>query len=132
MKSTPDDCIHLSVPDVEEIHAAVIEAFGGAAGIRDRSLLESAAAAPRATVFGESPFRSLPEIAAAYMYYLCSNHPFVDGNKRVAITSAIVFLRLNGIEPAADSDAWYSLVMDIASSQTDREGAAKRLRKLIA
>jgi len=64
------------------------------------------------------------------MYYLCRNHPFVDGNKRVAMTAAIVFLRLNGIEPASDSDAWYSLVMDIANSQIDREGATKRLRSL--
>jgi len=131
MTSTPDDCIHLAVPDVEEIHAAVIEVFGGAAGIRDRSLLESAVAAPRATVFGKSPFKSLPEVAAAYMYYLCRNHPFVDGNKRVAMTAAIVFLRLNGVEPAADSEAWHSLVLDIADSRIDRDTTAKRLRKLI-
>ena len=65
------------------------------------------------------------------MYYLCRNHPFVDGNKRVAMTAAIVFLRLNGIEPAADSDAWYSLVMDIANSRIDRDAVAKRLRKLV-
>jgi death on curing protein len=131
MKSTPDDCIHLAVPDVEEIHVAVIEAFGGAAGIRDRSLLESAVAAPRATAHGKSPFKCLPDVAAAYMYYLCRNHPFVDGNKRVAMTAAIVFLRLNGIEPAADSDAWYSIAMDIANSRIDRDAVAKRLRKLV-
>ena len=131
MKSTPDDCIHLAVPDVEEIHVAVIEAFGGAAGIRDRSLLESAVAAPRATAYGKSPFKSLPDVAAAYMYYLCRNHPFVDGNKRVAMTAAIVFLRLNGIEPAADSDAWYSIAMDSANSRIDRDAVAKRLRKLV-
>jgi len=131
MKSTPDDCIHLAVPDVEEIHVAVIEAFGGAAGIRDRSLLESAVAAPRATAYGKSPVKCLPDVAAAYMYYLCRNHPFVDGNKRVAMTAAIVFLRLNGIEPAADSDAWYSIAMDIANSRIDRDAVAKRLRKLV-
>jgi death on curing protein len=131
MKSIPDDCVHLAVPDVEEIHAAVIKAFGGAAGIRDRSLLESAVAAPRATAFGKSPFKSLADVAAAYMYYLCRNHPFVDGNKRVAMTAAIVFLRLNGVEPAADSDAWHTLVMDIANSRIDRDTVAKRLRKLV-
>lgn len=131
MKSTSDDCIHLAVPDVEDIHTAVIEAFGGAAGIRDRSLLESAVAAPRATAYGKSPFKNLPDVAAAYMYYLCRNHPFVDGNKRVAMTASIVFLRLNGIEPAADSDPWYSLVMDIANSHIDRDAVAKRLRRLV-
>lgn len=131
MSPTPDDCIHLAVPDVEEIHTAVIEAFGGAAGVRDRSLLESAVAAPRATAFGKSPFGNLTEVAAAYLYYLCRNHPFVDGNKRVGMTAAIVFLRLNGIEPAPDSDEWHSLVLDIASSRIDREAAAKRLRKLV-
>jgi death-on-curing protein len=132
MTSTPDDCIHLAVPDVEEIHAAVIEAFGGTAGIRDRSLLESAVSVPRATMLGNSPFKSLPEVAAAYMYYLCRNHPFVDGNKRGAMTAAIVFLRLNGIELAPDSDAWYSLVLGIAESRIDRDAATKRLRKLVA
>jgi death-on-curing protein len=132
MTSTPDDCIHLAVPDVEEIHATVVEAFGGAAGIRDRSLLESAVAAPRATVLGKSLFKSLPEVAAAYMYYLCRNHPFVDGDNCVAMTAAIVFLRLNGIESAADSDAWHSLVTDIADSRLDRDAVTKRLRKLVA
>jgi len=131
MNATPDTCVHLAVQDVEEIHAAVIEAFGGTGGIRDRSLLESAVAAPRATAFGKSPFKNLPEVAGAYLYYLCRNHPFVDGNKRVSMTAAIVFLRLNGVEPTADSNAWYSLVMDIASSQIDREAATKRLRKLV-
>lgn len=131
MRATPDDCVHLAVQDVEEIHAAVIEAFGGSRGIRDRSLLESAVAAPRATAFGESPFKNLPEVAGAYLYYLCRNHPFVDGNKRVAMAAAIVFLRLNGVEPTADSDAWHSLVMDVASSQIDRDAVTKRLRKLV-
>jgi death-on-curing protein len=63
-----DDCIHLSVADILEIHAAVVGAFGGSAGIRDRNLLESAAAAPRATVFGRSPFADLVEVAAAYLF----------------------------------------------------------------
>ena len=86
----PDSCVHLTVADVEEIHRAVIDAFGGAPGLRDRNLLESGVGAPQATAFGKSPFSSLPEVAAAYLYYLCRNHPFVDGNKRVAMTAAIV------------------------------------------
>jgi death-on-curing protein len=131
MKPTPDDCIHLAVADVEEIHAAVIDAFGGAGGVGDRALLESAVAAPRATALGKSPFSSLTEVAAAYLFYLCGNHPFVDGNKRVAMTAAIVFLQLNGNESRPDSDAWHSLVMDVAASRIDRVEATRRLSRLV-
>ena len=131
MNSTPDDCIHLTVAQVIEIHEAVIDAFGGSRGIRDRGLLESAIGAVQATAFGSSVFADLPEIAAAYLYYLCRNHPFVDGNKRVGMTSAIAYLRLNGIEPAPDSDDWEHLVLDVANSTLDREGTTARLRELL-
>lgn len=131
MKPTPDDCIHLTLDHVLEIHAAVIGAFGGANGVRDRGLLESALGATQATVFGESVFADLVEVAAAYLFYLCKNHPFIDGNKRVGMTSAIVFLRLNGIEPSRDSDDWEKLVLDVANSTLDREGATSGLRKLV-
>ena len=130
MKPGPKDCVHLSVDNVREIHTAVIEAFGGSGGVRDEHLLQSAVAAPQASFAGESPFSDLIEIAAGYLFYLCRNHPFVDGNKRTAMTAAIVFLRLNGIEPAPDSSEWESLVSEIASSQLDRETATLRFRKL--
>ena len=104
MKSTPDDCVHLTVGQVLEIHEAVMDAFGGSRGLRDRDLLESAVGAVQATAFGSSVFADLVEIAAAYLFYLCRNHPFVDGNKRVGMTAAIAYLRLNGIEPAPDSE----------------------------
>lgn len=128
---SPDDCVHLSVADILELHAAVIEAFGGAPGVRDLNLLEAAAAAPRATASGESPFADLVEVAAAYLFYLCRNHPFNDGNKRAAMGAAIVFLRLNGIEPAADSSEWENLVMEVAASHMDREATTMRLRALV-
>ena len=131
MKSTPDDCIHLTVVQVTEIHEAVIDAFGGSHGIRNRGLLESAIGAVQATAFGQSVFADLTEIAAAYLFYLCRNHPFVDGNKRVGMTSAIVYLRLNGVEPAPDSDEWERLVLDVANSLLDREATTARLRKLL-
>ncbi len=131
MSASPDDCVHLSLEIVREIHAAVIEAYGGAHGIRDTGLLASAVAAPQATFGGTSTFADLVEIAGAYLFYLCRNHPFLDGNKRVAMTSAIVFLRLNGIEPAPDSDDWERLVLEVAASQLDREQTTERLRALI-
>lgn len=131
MSASPSDCIHLTVEIVLEIHREVLAAFGGAEGVRDRGLLESAVAAPQATFAGESPFADLDEIAAAYLFYLCRNHPFLDGNKRAAMTAAIVFLRLNGIEPAQDSKGWEELVLDVAASRIDREKTTARLRKLL-
>ena len=132
MRATPEDCIHLTVDIVKDIHKAVIDEFGGLRGVRDEALLSSAVAAPQATFAGRSPFADLEEIAAAYLYYLCRNHAFNDGNKRVALASAIVFLRLNDIEPMADSPVWESLVLDVAASRLDREAATSRFRALVS
>lgn len=131
MSASPDDCVHLTTADVHKIHAAVISAFGGLGGVRDEGLLESAVAAPQATAFGNSPFADLIEVAAAYLFYLCRNHPFHDGNKRAAMAASIVFLRLNGIEPAPDSEAWETLTLDVASSKLDRVQTTERLRLLV-
>ena len=130
MRPSPQDCIHLNEEIVREIHRNVLAAFGGLDGVRDAGLLESAVAAPQASFRGESPFADVIEVAAAYLFYLCRNHPFIDGNKRTALTAAIVFLRLNGFAPAKDSEAWEALVLDVAASKLDREGATRRLRKL--
>ena len=131
MSATPDSCIHLTVDIVKEIHDAVLKEFGGSGGIRDEGLLHSAVAAPQATFGGESPFADLAEVAAAYLFYICRNHPFIDGNKRTAMTAAIVFLRLNGIEPAPDSAKWEALLLDVAGSGLDRDGTTKRLKALL-
>ena len=131
MTATPTDCIHLTVEIVREIHREVLAAFGGPEGVRDQGLLESAVAAPQASIAGESPFADLIEVAAAYLFYLCRNHPFVDGNKRSAMAAAIVFLRLNGVQPSRDSEAWEMLVVGVASSEVDREQATLLLRKLV-
>lgn len=80
---------------------------------------------------GASPFADTVEVAAAYLFYLCRSHPFIDGNKRTAMTAAIVFLRLNGFEPTKDSEAWESLVLEVSASKFDREAATKGLRKLL-
>ena len=116
---------------VREIHAEVISRFGGSNGVRDTALLESAVAAPQASFGGKSPYRDLAEIGAAYLYYLCRNHPFIDGNKRAALGSCIVFLRLNGVEPHSDGPEWEELVLAIASGSIDREQATIRLRELL-
>ena len=116
---------------VREIHAEAIARFGGSDGVRDSALLESAVAAPQASSGGRSPYRDLAEVAAAYLYYLCRNHPFIDGNKRAAFGSCIVFLRLNGVEPKPDGPEWEELVLAIASGSLAREQATIRLRELL-
>jgi death-on-curing protein len=132
MSASPQNCFHLTVEVVLEIHAEAISQFGGSEGIRELALLESAVSAPQASFGGRSPYQDLAEIAAAYLFYLCGNHPFIDGNKRAALGACLVFLRLNGIEPSPDNEEWDKLVLDVASSQLDRVQTTKQLRKLIS
>ena len=131
MKATPGDCFHLTIEIVREIHYQAVKIFGGLHGIRDEALLASAVFAPQSSFGGKSPYVDLVDIAAAYLFYLGRNHPFFDGNKRTAMAAAIVFLRLNGFDPAADGDDWQRLVLDVASGKIDREQTTRRLRKLV-
>lgn len=131
MKAMPEDPFHLTVEIVREIHDTAIAEFGGSTGVRELSLLESAVAAPQASIGGRSPYADLAEMAAAYLFYLCKNHPFVDGNKRAALGACLVFLRLNGLEPEADNPAWEELTLAVAASEIDREETTTRLRRLL-
>jgi len=131
VSATPDLCFQLTVEMARQIHAEAILRFGGSDGIRDLALLESAVGAPQATVGGRSPFGDMAEVASAYLFYLCKNHPFVDGNKRVALGACLVFLRLNGLEPAPDGPKWEELVLEVACDRVDRAQTTQRLRKLL-
>jgi len=131
MSAPPGNCIHLTVEIVREIHAEAIERFGGADGVGEMALLESAVAAPQASFGGKSPYADLAEVAAAYLFYLCKNHPFIDGNKWAALGACIVFLRINGIEPKADGPEWEELTLAVAESAIDRDETTQRLRKLL-
>ena len=131
MISDPNKCFHLSVDQVLEIHAAAISMFGGSEGLRDSALLQSAVAAPQASFGGVSTFSDTLEVAAAYLYYLCSNHPFVDGNKRVALGACLVFLQINGYKTAPDSDDWENLTLAVAASLLTRDQITETLRKLL-
>lgn len=127
---------YLNVEAVKAIHEEVLAAHGGSAGLRDNGLLESAVAAPQASFGGEVLIKNTVEIAAAYLYYLCGNHPFVDGNKRTALAACLVFLEGNELLPDADFpvkdvDAWETLVLDVASGKLDRESTTKGLRRLL-
>jgi death-on-curing protein len=131
MSAHLQNCFHLTVEIVREIHAEAIQQFGGSDGVREIALLESALGAPQATFSGNSPYQDLTEVAAAYLFYLCRNHPFIDGNKRTALGACIVFLRLNGIEPNADGQEWEDLTIAVASSLIDRDETTLRLRMLL-
>ena len=111
----------LSVEIVLEIHQQVIEEFGGEPGMRDRGMLESAVAMPQSTFGGEDLHTGLAEKAAAYHYHLCANHPFIDGNKRVAVASAELFLLINGHELTASDDDVEDLTLGVAGGWLSKE-----------
>jgi len=124
---------HLTVEAVKAIHHEVLIAHGGAPGIRDQTLLESAVAAPQATMTGQPLISDPIEIAAAYLFYICRNHPFVDGNKRTALAACLVFLEGNDLLPSVKlaMDEWENFVLDLAASKLDRDATTQRLRKLL-
>jgi death-on-curing protein len=128
------DLLHPTVEAVKAIHREVLQAHGGSPGIRDEGLLDSAVAAPQATMMGKPMFSEPVEVAAAYLFYLCRNHPFIDGNKRTALATCLVFLSENGLlsQEKLDVDAWEQLVLDVAASRIDREETTKRLGKVLA
>lgn len=124
---------HPTVDAVLAIHAEVLAAHGGSPGVRSRELLESAVAAPQATMMGKPLITDPFEIAAAYLFYLCSNHAFVDGNKRVALATCLVFLSENGLlaHEELDPDAWENLTLAVAAGALAREEVTEKLRALV-
>lgn len=128
-----DKLLHPTIDAVEAIHHEVLAAHGGSEGLRDQGLLESAIAAPQATMFGEPVFKDGVEVAAAYLFYICRNHPFIDGNKRTALATCLVFLTENKLldNEVLDVDKWESLVLDVAASRLDRDQTTERLRALV-
>jgi death on curing protein len=124
---------YLTVEAVKAIHGEVLAAHGGAAGIRDETLLESAVAAPQASMMGQPLIADPIEIAAAYLFYICKNHAFVDGNKRTALAACLVFLEENGLLPdrKLPINDWEQFVLDVAASKIDRDATTRRLRKLL-
>ena len=120
----------LTVEDVLQIHILQLERFGGAEGLRDLKLLESATAQAQASFNGDYLHPSLFDMASAYLYHLVLNHPFVDGNKRVALASALIFLELNGVEITQGTQELYNLTIKAAQSNTTKKQIAKELKRL--
>ena len=120
----------LTVSDVETLQEELILRYGGGQGIRDRGSLESAVAVPQA-FFGEQFAHSdLFEMAAAYAFHLCQNHPFVDGNKRTALATALVFLEMNGITIEDPSGSLYDAMIEVADGQLQKPALAEIFRTL--
>jgi death-on-curing protein len=119
----------LTLDEVLGIHADQIRVYEGASGLRDLALLRSAIAMPETTFDGEYLHPSVFEMAAAYLFHLARNHPFVDGNKRTALMCALVFLGLNGERLRADPDDLYSLVVGVAAGEVDKAEVSVFLRR---
>ena len=105
----------LSLDEVLEMHDQQIERYGGSHGLRDVAGLESAVATPQATFGGELLHTSIPAMAAAYLFHLCQNHAFIDGNKRVGANAAVTFLLMNDWEPSFNEEELVEVVLSVAS-----------------
>ena len=125
-----EDLLFLDVDDVLEIHATQLETYGGSAGLRDRGLLESALAQPQASFGGQLVHDGLFAMAAAYLFHIVSNHPFVDGNKRTGMLAAIVFLDVNGIAIDHPSQDLYELTMGVAEGRIEKSAVAAELERI--
>jgi len=102
------------------IHADLLQRYGGLPGLRDRNLLESALAQPKMTISAKFVHKTLFDKAAAYGFHLCKNHPFVDGNKRVAFVTMDIFLQKNGWEIVALEEDAYSTMIALASGKLSK------------
>lgn len=106
---------------VVAIHEKLVRRFGGSLGLRDKGLLESALSQPQQTFFGELLHSTIYEQAAAYLYHLAKNHAFVDGNKRIALATAITFLKINGYKLTLSKVETEQLVIDVVESKILKE-----------
>jgi len=120
----------LTLDDVLLIHDEQLEAYGGIQGIRDKGLLESAVMMPQASFGGEYLHQNLFEMAAAYAFHIAENQPFLDGNKRTALVSALVFLDINGFVILDEGMKLYDAMIAIANNKMDKYDLAKLLKDL--
>jgi len=122
--------VFLDLMQVLQIHQDQIARYGGSNGLRDMDLLQSALAMPSAGFGGEYVHSTLFEMAAAYLFHLVKNHPFVDGNKRVGATTALVFLSLNGWAVECSDDQLVDAVLDVISGQIGKAEVAALFERL--
>ena len=116
--------VYLSVGQVLDLQAEQLQLYGGATGLRDRGSLESAVARPTMTFGGEDLYPDIPAKTAALMHSLALNHPFVDGNKRVAAHAAVLFVDVNGHELIASPQELVDITLTVAQGQIEAEALA--------
>ena len=114
----------LQLDEVLALHADQIARYGGSDGVRDLGLLESAVATAEATFAGDYLHATLPEMAAAYHFHLASNHPFVDGNKRIAAAALFMFLFLNNHDLDCTEDELVWLTLGVATGDLTKSDVA--------
>lgn len=124
-----EDITFLSVDDVLLIHADTIDTDGGSYGVRDHGLLDAAVAMPRQQFEGKYLHENLSAMAAAYMFHIAQNHPFVDGNKRAAVLSTLAFFTVNKIEELPDPKELESITLQVAAGELDKDALTKWMRK---
>jgi len=112
----------LTLADVLMLHADQIALYGGDPTVRDQGLLESALAQPQASFGGRQLHSDIFEMAAAYIFHIVQNHPFVDGNKRAGLVAALVFLDDNGVEIDAAKGELHDLTISVATGVLDKAG----------
>lgn len=122
--------VFLTREAVDLIHEGSLRAFGGGDGVRDDNALESALAQP----MHEHYYREadLFQIAAAYAFHIAENQPYIDGNKRTGLLSALNFLSLNGVESDRPCEAYYDVMIGIAEKRLDKAGLAEVFRRELA
>jgi death on curing protein len=124
------DILFLTLAEVIEIHTDQIKRYGGSSGIRDIHLLSSAVAMPYASFQNQFLHADIFEMAAAYAFHISRNHPFVDGNKRTALATALVLLELNGISLSDPEENLYDAMISLSSGNIDKAGLAGVVRGL--
>jgi death-on-curing protein len=113
------EVIFLGLDEIIEIHADQIKRYGGHPGIRDIELLKSAIAMPSTCFGGNYLHTDIYEMAAAYLFHIVRNHPFIDGNKRTGTVCSVVFLMMNGLE---------TMVLSVAEGKIDKATVARFFR----
>ncbi len=114
---------------VHTIHPDLIDRYGGRSGLRDPELLDSALAQPKMTVGGKYVHRTIFNKAAAYGFHICRNHPFIDGNKRLAFVLMDIFLQMNGYLLSAPEKDSYSIMIELANGRLSKEKLSSWLKE---
>ena len=120
--------LFLDLDQVIRLHGELIERYGGIDGTRDIGLLHSAIAMPQASYGGDYLHADIYEMAAAYLYHIVQDHPFLDGNKRTGAAAAIVFLAINGTEVDADEEGLVALTLSVADGKCGKKEIAEFFR----